>query len=297
ETKYYDVLGVRKDSNASDIKKAYYEKLKEKCKGHDTPKMVKGNIVGKVLEQKDEINVKEDLCRDLELNQVTDRNVGDLSGGKLQSCFQVAETPEESAEEIHSYARYKYHTMSKPQGNFKLHVMEGEFTDSQIVVMLDVEIPEFNVSYKPQEISLKSLSSGRDFLHKRIRDACMHPLQVNNLSGGEPQRVALCFCLGKHVDIYLIDEPCAYLDSEQRIVAPKVIKRFILHAKKTAFAVEHDFIMATYHADRVIVFEGRPSIDSTVNAPQPRINKLESTKDMEQNAAGIIYDFLSVPKF
>jgi ATP-binding cassette subfamily E protein 1 len=46
-------------------------------------------------------------------------------------------------------------------------------------------------------------------------------------------------------DIYLIDEPSAYLDSEQRIIAAKVIKRFILHAKKTGFVVEHDFIMAT----------------------------------------------------
>ena len=42
----------------------------------------------------------------------------------------------------------------------------------------------------------------------------------------------------------------AYLDSEQRLVAAKVIKRFILHAKKTGFVVEHDFIMATYLADR-----------------------------------------------
>ncbi|KAI3959297.1 hypothetical protein MKW98_018887 [Papaver atlanticum] len=72
--------------------------------------------------------------------------------------------------------------------------------------------------------------------------------------------------------------------------------------------------MATYLADRVIVFEGRPSIDSTANAPQslltgmnlflsqlditfrrdptnfrPRINKLESTKDKEQKAAGTFY--------
>lgn len=69
-------------------------------------------------------------------------------------------------------------------------------------------------------------------------------------------------------DIYLIDEPSAYLDSEQRIVASKVIKRFILHAKKTAFVVEHDFIMATYLADRVIVYEGRPSIDCMANSPQ-----------------------------
>ena len=69
-------------------------------------------------------------------------------------------------------------------------------------------------------------------------------------------------------DIYLIDEPSAYLDSEQRIIASKVIKRFILHEKRTAFVVEHDFIMATYLADKVIVFEGRPSIECTATSPQ-----------------------------
>jgi ABC-type siderophore export system fused ATPase/permease subunit len=49
--------------------------------------------------------------------------------------FKIAET-QESAEEIETYQRYKYPTMSKTQGNFKLTVVEGEFTDSQIVVML-----------------------------------------------------------------------------------------------------------------------------------------------------------------
>ncbi|KAF5948205.1 hypothetical protein HYC85_014162 [Camellia sinensis] len=367
------------------------------------PKAVQGNV-GQVLEQKDERDMKSVLCADLELNQVLDRNVGDLSGGELQrfaiavvaiqnaeiymfdepssyldvkqrlkaaqvvrsllrpnrfilTPISVAETPQESAEEIETYARYKYPTMSKTQGNFKLSVLEGEFTDSQIVVMLgengtgkttfirmlagllkpdtvegsDVEIPEFNVSYKPQKISPKFQYQVRNLLHQKIRDSYMHPqfvsdvmkpLQIEqlmdqevvNLSGGELQRVALCLCLGKPADIYLIDEPSAYLDSEQRIVASKVIKRFILHAKKTAFVVEHDFIMATYLADRVIVYEGRPSVDCTANTPQslltgmnlflshlnitfrrdptnyrPRINKLESTKDREQKSAGSYY--------
>lgn len=51
--------------------------------------------------------------------------------------------------------------------------------------------------------------------------------EVQNLSGGELQRVALVLCLGKPADVYLIDEPSAYLDSEQRLVAAKVIKRFV----------------------------------------------------------------------
>uniref|UniRef100_A0A914S186 ABC transporter domain-containing protein n=1 Tax=Parascaris equorum TaxID=6256 RepID=A0A914S186_PAREQ len=45
---------------------------------------------------------------------------------------------------------------------------------------------------------------------------------VQNLSGGELQRVALTLCLGKVADVYLIDEPSAYLDSEQRLHAAKV---------------------------------------------------------------------------
>jgi ATP-binding cassette subfamily E protein 1 len=86
-----------------------------------------------------------------------------------------------------------------------------------------------------------------------------------NLSGGELQRVAIVLCLGQPADIYLVDEPSAYLDSEQRIIAGKVIKRFILHSKKTAFVVEHDFIMATYLADRVIVFDGVPAKKATAH--------------------------------
>ena len=78
----------------------------------------------------------------------------------------------------------------------------------------DVEMPEFNVSYKPQKISPKFQYTVRHLLHLKIRDSYMHPqfvtdvmkpLQIEqlmdqevvNLSGGELQRVALCLCLGK----------------------------------------------------------------------------------------------------
>ena len=48
--------------------------------------------------------------------------------------------------------------------------------------------------------------------------------EVQNLSGGELQRVAMTLCLGKPADVYLIDEPSAYLDSEQRLACAKVWK-------------------------------------------------------------------------
>jgi ATP-binding cassette subfamily E protein 1 len=75
-------------------------------------------------------------------------------------------------------------------------------------------------------------------------------------------------CLGKPCDIYLIDEPSAYLDSELRIKVSKIIKRWILQQKRAAFIVEHDFIMATYLADKVIVFDGIPGKDSHCNKPE-----------------------------
>ena len=241
--------------------------------------------------------------------------------------------------------------MSKTLGTFTLHVEQGYFYDSEIVVMLgengtgkttfvkmlagllkpndeDTYIPELKVSYKPQKISPTFQGSVQQLLHRRIRQTYMHPQFhtdvlkpmkveelydqiVTNLSGGELQRVALVLALGSPADVYLIDEPSAYLDSEQRIIASKVIKRYILHAKKAAFVVEHDFIMATYLADRVIVFDGTPAIETNARKPQsllqgmnrflksldvtfrrdasnfrPRINKNGSQKDQEQKKSG-----------
>jgi len=189
-------------------------------------------------------------------------------------------------------------------------------------------MPQFNVSMKPQKIAPKYPGTVRNLLHAKIRDAYIHPQFVTDvmkpmlmdniidelvttLSGGELQRTAITLALGKPADIYLIDEPSAYLDSEQRLVTAKVIKRFILHAKKTAFIVEHDFIMATYLADRVVVYDGTPSINTVAHSPEsllsgmnkfleqlditfrrdptnyrPRINKLDSVKDTEQKKTG-----------
>ena len=80
--------------------------------------------------------------------------------------------------------------------------------------------------------------SRRDF----CRGFFVSSLTRSRLSGGELQRVAICLVLGVPADVLLIDEPSAYLDSEQRILASKVIKKFIMSTKRTAFIVEHDFV-------------------------------------------------------
>ncbi len=46
--------------------------------------------------------------------------------------------------------------------------------------------------------------------------------EVQHLSLDEVQRVAITMCLGHPADVYLMDEPSAYLNSEQRISVAKV---------------------------------------------------------------------------
>eukprot|EP01117_Protostelium_nocturnum_P001664 TRINITY_DN1203_c0_g1_i1.p1 TRINITY_DN1203_c0_g1~~TRINITY_DN1203_c0_g1_i1.p1 ORF type:complete len:603 (+),score=178.62 TRINITY_DN1203_c0_g1_i1:109-1917(+) len=264
--------------------------------------------------------------------------------------FKVSDQAD-TEEEIKKHCLYNYPDMKKTMKGFTLNIKSGSFTDSEILVMLGengtgkttfirmlggllkpdeggAEIPILHVSHKPQTISPKFDGTVRMLINRKIKEVFLHPQfqtdvvkplmieaiidqEVLNLSGGELQRVALVLCLGTPADIYLIDEPSAYLDSEQRIVAAKVIKRYILHAKKTAFVVEHDFIMATYLADRVVVYDGQPSVNCTANKPEtlltgmnkflkslditfrrdptnfrPRINKLDSVMDKEQKASG-----------
>lgn len=262
--------------------------------------------------------------------------------------FRISEgTDDFQADKARAFA---YPKMEKTLGNFRLRIDSGDFTDSEIIVMMGEngtgkttfcrllagalkpdsgkQVPDMRISMKPQTITPKFEGTVRQLFFKRIKQAFLSPQfqtdvvkplklddfidqEVKNLSGGELQRVAIVMALGLPADIYLIDEPSAYLDSEQRIIAARVIKRFIMHAKKTAFIVEHDFIMATYLADRVIVFDGKPGIDAHANKPEslltgcnsflknldvtfrrdptnyrPRINKLNSQLDQEQKLSG-----------
>lgn len=52
------------------------------------PKVIEGSV-GEILKQKDERGMMEELCIDLQLYMVLDRNVGELPGGELQR-FAIA---------------------------------------------------------------------------------------------------------------------------------------------------------------------------------------------------------------
>ena len=144
--------------------------------------------------------------------------------------------------------------------------------------------PDLNVSYKPQKIAPKFQGTTRQLLHKRIRDAYVHPQFVSdvmkplmieniidngvqNLSGGELQRLAITLALGTPADVYLIDEPSAYLDVEERLAMARTIRRVIETRKAAAFVVEHDVVAQDFIADRLMVFKGESGITGHAAAP------------------------------
>jgi ATP-binding cassette subfamily E protein 1 len=192
------------------------------------------------------------------------------------------------------------------------------------------QLEDLAVSCKPQMFTPKYQGTVRQLLLEKIQNSILDPqfqsdvvkpmqvdkmmdFEVQTLSGGQLQSLALVLTLGKPADMYLIDEPSAYLDVEQRVAASRVIRRFILNQRKTAFVVEHDLIMATYLADRVIVFDGQPGVQCHASSPcgiveglnkflsqlhitirsgrngRPRINRVGSARDSEQKKNGLFF--------
>jgi len=198
-------------------------------------------------------------------------------------------------------------------------------------------LANLGISYKRQNYApklRKFAGTVQELLEKYVQNVCadrlfrllvlkplqmeaLEKLQVKYLSGGELQRVAITLCLGTPATVYLLDEPSAGLDCEQRVIVSKVIRRWIIsHMQKTAFIVEHDFVMASALSDRVIVYSGNPGVECTANSPtgladgfncflkqldvtfrrdpvnfRPRVNKKASSKDREQKAAGQYFVF------
>jgi ATP-binding cassette subfamily E protein 1 len=77
------------------------------------------------------------------------------------------------------------------------------------------------------------------------------------LSGGELQRLAIGLVLVKEADIYLIDEPCTFLDFRQRIKIAKIFHE-LASSGKTVFIAEHDIAVLDFQSDLIYLFYGDP---------------------------------------
>jgi len=185
------------------------------------------------------------------------------------------------------------------------------------------------ISYKPQYIRADMSGTVEDLFAIAEVEKCRYfdselrkPLEldplmrkdVEKISGGELQRVAIALALVKDAYIYLIDEPSAYLDSNQRMEAARTIRRVMEKSGKSALIVDHDVYFIDLVSDSIMVFTGEPSVHGIGSGPynlregmnrflsdvdvtfrrdqdssRPRINKRGSGKDREQRGKGEYY--------
>ncbi len=189
---------------------------------------------------------------------------------------------------------------------------------------------DLEISYKPQYVTIDQhmrvdafLSSITDqFDSSYWNTEIAQPLQLerimeqtlSDLSGGERQRVAIAACLSDTADLYLLDEPSAHLDVEQRVQATRAIRRYAEQQDATVLVIDHDIYMIDLLADRLMVFDGEPAVYGRAGTPQsmrggmneflanlevtfrrdertsrPRINKPDSQLDREQKREGEYY--------
>ena len=174
----------------------------------------------------------------------------------------------------------------------------------------DVELAT-TISYKPQYIQLKEgivagLKIKPEFIEKMGIDHLLDK-EIKNLSGGELQRVAIADCLSKDVKAYLLDEPSAYLDVEERLKLGKYLKKFAFEKDASVLVVDHDILLVDYLSEELLVFEGTSGKSGNSSKPlnlregmnkflkqmditfrrdpesgRPRANKPDSQKDKEQ---------------
>lgn len=240
-----------------------------------------------------------------------------------------------------------WHGLRKTLDSFKLDATEGKLRKGEIVGVLgqngigkttfvkmlaDVLKPEegqvdvqVRVSYKPQYLEGDSDMLVSDLLggavHKHdvqlirpleLKYVLLSPLK--SLSGGELQRVAIAKCLSEEADLYLLDEPSAYLDIEQRLQFGKMVRDIADQRGCTILVVDHDLLFVDNVSDKLLVFEGTPARQGDVRGPfemqdgmneflqtidvtlrrdkeskRPRINKPGSQLDKEQKKSGKLY--------
>jgi ATP-binding cassette subfamily E protein 1 len=247
----------------------------------------------------------------------------------------------------------KWGQIEKTYEGFKLVANEGEIKRGEIIgilgpngigkttfmkILAGIEeaddgqkFGELKVSYKPQYISAEYSGTVQELLMSVAKEnfssswyktEILQPLGVDSLldrnvaelSGGELQKVAITACLSQKAELYLLDEPSAYLDVEERLNMARAIRRVVEAHNVTAFVVEHDVVAQDFIADRLMVFTGEPGAKGIADQPtslrdgmnmflrqmevtfrrdpltkRPRVNKEDSRLDKFQKQIGEYY--------
>ena len=78
---------------------------------------------------------------------------------------------------------------------------------------------------------------------------------VQQLSGGELQRMAICATILRDADVYFFDEPSSYLDIHERMRIVRIIQE--LAESKRVIVIEHDLAVLDVLADLVHIVYGK----------------------------------------
>jgi len=188
---------------------------------------------------------------------------------------------------------------------------------------------DLRIAYKPQyikadtsdtvEMHLRQITTKFDssfYQHEIIEPLSLQQIlasPVDTLSGGELQRLAIASCLSRDATLYILDEPSAHLDVEQRVNVTRMIKHHAERKEEGILVIDHDIYMIDMISERILVFEGEPGVLGTAAGPfdmrtgmnrflrelgvtfrrdqsgRPRINKPGSFLDREQKVLGEYY--------
>jgi ATP-binding cassette subfamily E protein 1 len=187
------------------------------------------------------------------------------------------------------------------------------------------------VAYKPQYLTSSFVGTVDEFYMSTLgtrysdpilQDSLAVPLRMekllarnmNELSGGELQKVAIVATMAQDAEIYALDEPSAFLDVEDRFVVARAINRLIKAQGKAGIVIDHDLQVVDIVSDRLMVFGGVPGVSGEATTPlskeegmnaflkqvgltyrrdvstgRPRVNKPGSKLDREQKEGGTYY--------
>jgi len=194
---------------------------------------------------------------------------------------------------------------------------------------------ELKISYKPQYVRNIAMTHGeltvKEYLSRELgpdyqsnpswpeiaNGLLLNPLmdrEIGGLSGGELQRVVVALSLLREAQVYVLDEPLAYLDIEQRIRTASILRRMVEERDVVGLVIEHDITMVDYMSTAIMVFQGEPGRRGFAHAPsdlregmnmflkeqgitfrrepkvgRPRINKAGSYLDRLQKDIGEYY--------
>lgn len=246
----------------------------------------------------------------------------------------------------------EYTTLKKSYDGFSIEAEEGEVQYNEIVtafgpngigkttfakMLADAIKPDegkikkkIAIAYKPQYLSSNFDGTVQELLMTTaptygtnifkteiIRPFTLDEIMektVKDLSGGELQRLAIATTLSKDADVYLFDEPTAFLDVEQRLRAARAVRKIIENRHAASIIIDHDIVFIDYISDRAMVFYGEPGVSGHATKPmdlrnamnkflsdvgitfrrdketkRPRVNKFESYLDREQKEKGEYY--------